>query len=107
MNERSAPAPHYERPTAQRSVSGAEPHPIPFTDLQAVEAASAMRTYARFPVEFVRGAGARLWDAEGNEYLDLLCGISVTNVGHCHPLVVEAVRAQAGRLLHAGNLYYT
>jgi acetylornithine/N-succinyldiaminopimelate aminotransferase len=76
-------------------------------DLQQIEAASLMRTYVRFPVEFVRGEGARLWDAEGNEYLDFLCGISVTNVGHCHPRVVEAVREQAGRLLHVGNLYYT
>jgi acetylornithine/N-succinyldiaminopimelate aminotransferase len=76
-------------------------------DLQAIEATSLMRTYARLPVEFVRGEGARLWDAEGCEYLDFLCGISVTNVGHCHPRVVEAVREQAGRLLHAGNLYYT
>jgi acetylornithine/N-succinyldiaminopimelate aminotransferase len=76
-------------------------------DLQELEAVSLMRTYARFPVEFVRGEGARLWDAAGREYLDFLCGISVTNVGHCHPRVVEAVREQAGRLLHVGNLYYT
>jgi acetylornithine/N-succinyldiaminopimelate aminotransferase len=76
-------------------------------ELQRIEATSLTRTYARFPVEFVRGAGARLWDAEGEEYLDLLCGISVTNLGHCHPRVVEAVREQAGRLLHVGNLYYT
>jgi acetylornithine/N-succinyldiaminopimelate aminotransferase len=64
-------------------------------------------TYARFPVEFVRGAGTRLWDADGNEYLDCLSGISVSSVGHCHPAVVEAIREQAGRLLHVGNLYYT
>ncbi|MDP9401243.1 MAG: acetylornithine/succinylornithine family transaminase, partial [Actinomycetota bacterium] len=64
-------------------------------------------SYARFPVEFVRGAGARLWDADGAEYLDFLAGISVHNVGHCHPRVVEAVREQAGRLLHVGNLFYT
>jgi acetylornithine/N-succinyldiaminopimelate aminotransferase len=76
-------------------------------ELQRIEAQSLMRTYARFPVEFVRGEGARLWDAEGNEYLDFLCGISVTNLGHCHPRVVEAVREQAARLMHVGNLYYT
>ncbi len=63
--------------------------------------------YARFPVEFVRGEGTRLWDAEGHEYLDFLTGISVSSVGHCHPAVVAAVREQAGRLLHVGNLYYT
>ncbi len=76
-------------------------------ELQEIEAASLARTYARFPVEFVRGSGARLWDADGEEYLDFLCGISVTSLGHCHPLVVEAVREQVGRLMHVGNLYYT
>jgi len=64
-------------------------------------------TYARVPVEFVRGEGARLWDADGNEYLDFLVGISVSSVGHCHPRVVEAIRFQAGQLLHVGNLFYT
>jgi predicted acetylornithine/succinylornithine family transaminase len=63
--------------------------------------------YARYPVEFARGEGARLWDADGVEYLDFLTGISVSNVGHCHPAVVAAIREQAGRLLHVGNLYYT
>jgi predicted acetylornithine/succinylornithine family transaminase len=64
-------------------------------------------TYARFPVEFVRGSGANLWDADGHEYLDFLSGISVSSVGHCHPAVVEAVREQTGRLMHVGNLYFT
>jgi predicted acetylornithine/succinylornithine family transaminase len=66
-----------------------------------------MNTYARYPVEFVRGEGTRLWDDEGNEYLDFLCGISVSLLGHCHPAVVEAVRDQAGRLIHVGNLFHT
>jgi acetylornithine/succinyldiaminopimelate/putrescine aminotransferase len=48
-----------------------------------------------------------LWDAAGDEYLDFLAGISVLNVGHCHPRVVEAVREQAGQLTHVTNLYYT
>jgi predicted acetylornithine/succinylornithine family transaminase len=76
-------------------------------ELQALERAYAIPTYARNPVEFVRGSGCRLWDADGNEYLDFLAGISVLNVGHCHPRVVAAVCEQAGRLLHATNLYYT
>ncbi len=76
-------------------------------ELQEIERTSLVSSYARFPVEFVRGDGARLWDSEGNEYLDFLCGISVTSVGHCHPRVVAAVREQAGRLMHAGNLFYT
>jgi len=66
-----------------------------------------MNTYARHPVEFVRGAGTRLWDDDGNEYLDFLCGISVSLLGHCHPGVVEAVRDQVGRLIHVGNLFHT
>ena len=75
--------------------------------LQALERDAVMATYARHPVEFVRGEGTRLWDDEGNEYLDFLTGISVVQLGHCHPGLVEAVREQAGRLMHVGNLYYT
>jgi acetylornithine/N-succinyldiaminopimelate aminotransferase len=75
--------------------------------LQALERRAVMGTYARNPVEFVRGEGTRLWDDEGNEYLDFLAGISVAQLGHCHPAVVEAVRDQAGRLMHVGNLFYT
>jgi predicted acetylornithine/succinylornithine family transaminase len=65
-----------------------------------------MNTYARFPVEFVRGEGAALWDAGGTEYLDFLAGISVCNVGHCHPLVVAAITRQAGELIHVSNLFF-
>jgi acetylornithine/N-succinyldiaminopimelate aminotransferase len=77
------------------------------TDLQALEGRYLMQTYRRAPVEFVRGEGALLWDSEGREYLDFLAGISVCSVGHCHPDVVEAVREQAGRLMHVSNLFYT
>jgi acetylornithine/N-succinyldiaminopimelate aminotransferase len=76
-------------------------------ELQALERDYVLPTYARFPIELVRGAGARLWDADGNEYLDFLAGISVCNTGHCHPAVVRAVREQAGLLMHVTNLYYT
>ncbi len=63
--------------------------------------------YARQPVEFVRGEGARLWDADGHEYLDLQTGLAVNSVGHCHPAVVAAIQAQAAQLIHVGNLFYT
>jgi acetylornithine/N-succinyldiaminopimelate aminotransferase len=76
-------------------------------ELQELERRYAMATYLRNPVQFVRGAGVRLWDAEGNEYLDFLAGISVLNVGHCHPRVIEAIARQASELTHATNLYYT
>jgi acetylornithine/N-succinyldiaminopimelate aminotransferase len=75
--------------------------------LQEIERSSVIPSYARFPVEFVRGEGSRLWDGDGVEYLDFLCGISVTSLGHCHPRVVEAVREQVGLLMHASNLFYT
>jgi predicted acetylornithine/succinylornithine family transaminase len=80
---------------------------VTLAELQAIAAESVVATYARAPVEFVRGEGAYLWDAEGEEYLDFLCGISVTNLGHCHPRVVEAVCEQTRRLMHVSNLYYT
>jgi predicted acetylornithine/succinylornithine family transaminase len=76
-------------------------------ELQAREQRYLMQTYRRAPVEFVRGEGTLLWDSEGKEYLDFLAGISVCSVGHCHPAVVEAVREQAGRLMHVSNLFYT
>jgi acetylornithine/N-succinyldiaminopimelate aminotransferase len=76
-------------------------------DLQRIEAQAVVGTYARNPVEFVRGEGTKLWDDAGNEYLDFLAGISVVQVGHCHPALVEAVSAQAARLMHVGNLFYT
>jgi acetylornithine/N-succinyldiaminopimelate aminotransferase len=80
---------------------------VSLVELEGLEREYAVPTYVRNPVEFVRGSGVRLWDADGNEYLDFLAGISVLNVGHCHPRVVEAVRDQIGRLSHVSNLYYT
>ena len=77
------------------------------SELQALERAYVIGTYARNPVEFVRGEGCRLWDADGNEYLDFLAGISVVQIGHAHPAWVEAVIEQAARLAHVGNLFYT
>jgi acetylornithine/N-succinyldiaminopimelate aminotransferase len=80
---------------------------VSLAELQELERSSVIGSYARLPMEFVRGEGARLWDAEGNEYLDFLCGISVTSLGHCHPRVVQAIREQVGRLMHVSNLFYT
>jgi acetylornithine/N-succinyldiaminopimelate aminotransferase len=76
-------------------------------ELQALERDHVIGTYARNPVQFVRGSGCLLWDSDGNEYLDFLAGISVLNVGHCHPRVVAAVREQVATLTHVTNLYYT
>ena len=78
---------------------------MPAGELQALEREWVMPTYRRASVEFVRGEGAWLWDADGKEYLDFLAGISVCSVGHCHPAVVKAVRDQVGTLAHVSNLY--
>jgi acetylornithine/N-succinyldiaminopimelate aminotransferase len=76
-------------------------------ELMALDAAHVMPTYARQPVAFVRGEGATLYDGDGAPYLDFVAGVSVCNTGHCHPRVVDAVREQAQRLVHASNLYFT
>ena len=62
-------------------------------------------TYGRFPLIPVRGAGCRLWDEAGKSYLDFCMGIAVCSLGHCHPRLVEAIRAQVGELMHVSNLY--
>jgi acetylornithine/N-succinyldiaminopimelate aminotransferase len=76
-------------------------------DLQQLERDHQVPAYARLGVEFVRGEGARLWDDEGNEYLDFQTGLAVNSLGHCHPAVVAAIREQTERLIHVGNLFYT
>ncbi len=68
---------------------------------------SVMGTYRRYPLVLSRGEGCRVWDLEGKEYLDCVAGIAVCSLGHCHPNVVEAIRRQAGILMHVSNLYYT
>jgi acetylornithine/N-succinyldiaminopimelate aminotransferase len=76
-------------------------------EIRMLDTEHVMATYARQPAAFVRGEGATLYDADGVAYLDFFAGVSVCNAGHCHPRVVEAVREQAGRLMHASNLYLT
>ncbi|MCU1499599.1 MAG: argD [Acidimicrobiales bacterium] len=66
-----------------------------------------MPTYGPPQVQFVRGEGSRLWDADGKEYLDFLSGLAVTSLGHSHPAVAEALHAQARTLLHVSNLFGT
>ena len=61
--------------------------------------------YGERDLVLVRGEGARVWDAEGHEYTDFLAGISVNNLGHCHPAVTEAITRQATTLVHCSNLY--
>lgn len=74
------------------------------TLLQRYEAAF-MPNYGVPPVALVRGEGARVWDADGNEYLDFIGGIAVSSLGHGHPALVEAVSAQVATLAHTSNLF--
>jgi predicted acetylornithine/succinylornithine family transaminase len=76
-------------------------------ELQELERQHVVAAYARQPVEFVRGEGARLWDGDGNEYLDFQSGLAVTSLGHSNPAVVAAIAEQAARLVHVGNLFYS
>lgn len=66
-----------------------------------------MPTYGRQPVVFVKGEGCYLFDEAGEAYLDFVAGLSINNLGHCHPAVVAAVQQQVGELIHTCNLYYT
>jgi len=66
-----------------------------------------MPTYGPPAVMFVRGAGTELWDDEGKRYLDFLCGLAVTSLGHAHPAVADALCEQARTLLHTSNLFAT
>lgn len=65
-----------------------------------------MSTYARFPIALERGAGCRVWDTQGREYLDFVAGIATCTLGHAHPALVEAVTQQIQKLHHVSNLYY-
>jgi predicted acetylornithine/succinylornithine family transaminase len=75
-------------------------------ELQRLDADNVMQTYGRLSVAFVRGEGTKLWDSEGNLYLDFLTGLAVTSLGHAHPDVAAAIGDQAQTLLHVSNLYY-
>ncbi len=73
----------------------------------ALDEQYVMHTYGRLPVVFVKGEGCYVYDENGKQYLDLVAGIAVNGLGHCPPVVVEAIRKQAGTLMHTSNLYHT
>jgi predicted acetylornithine/succinylornithine family transaminase len=75
-------------------------------ELLAASGRYLANTYARYPIVLVKGQGMRLWDSDGKAYLDFAGGIAVDALGHCHPRMVEAIRAQAERLIHVSNLYH-
>ena len=63
-------------------------------------------TYGRYPIALVKGKGMHVWDASGNKYLDFVAGVAVDSLGHCPPKVVQAIRKQAGQLLHVSNWFH-
>jgi len=73
--------------------------------LRARFEAAMMPNYGTPPLALARGAGCRVWDADGNQYLDLIAGIAVSALGHAHPAIVDAVTAQAATLAHTSNLF--
>ena len=74
---------------------------------QELEHQYFMRTVERVPVTLVRGQGARVWDENEREYLDFVGGWAVNSLGHCHPVVVDAVTEQANTLIQTSNQFYT
>jgi len=78
-----------------------------FEEIVAREARSFLPVVKRLPVAIAEGRGSRVRDVEGREYVDLTAGWGVCAIGHCHPRLVEAITAQAGRLMQTTNLFYT
>lgn len=63
--------------------------------------------FGRYPMVMELGQGCRVWDNEGNEYVDAFAGIAVNSLGYNHPVLVKAISEQASKLMHCSNLYYT
>jgi acetylornithine/N-succinyldiaminopimelate aminotransferase len=74
---------------------------------QELERKYYMQVVGRTPVTLVRGQGVRVWDDEGRSYLDFVAGWAVDSLGHAHPVVAEAVAAQARTLIHTSNQFFT
>ncbi len=100
---------HGSRVARPRERREAQRAPRRMSNSEIISATDAVQigVYARFPIAFVRGRGAHLWDADGKEYLDFFCGLAVTNLGHAHPAIAAAMSEQAGKLFHTSNLYYS
>ncbi|WP_164017019.1 aspartate aminotransferase family protein [Pyxidicoccus trucidator] len=91
--EPSPAAPPVVTPANQASITKAKAH--------------LLQNYKPQPIVLVRGQGTRVWDADGREYLDLLGGIATCALGHCHPEVVAAAKAQLDSLWHVSNVFYS
>ncbi|MBI2817846.1 MAG: aspartate aminotransferase family protein [Acidobacteria bacterium] len=76
------------------------------TDVIELEKKYLIQTYARAPLILERGKGCWVWDVNGKKYLDFVSGLGVNALGHAHPRLTKVIRDQAGKLIHASNLYY-
>ena len=76
-------------------------------DWKEIESRVFMTTGRRMPVVLERGEGTRVWDDTGKQYLDFFGGPAVHSLGHCHPVVVEAIEKQARTLIHVSNAVYS
>ena len=72
----------------------------------ALESAHTSGVYPKRPLAIVRGQGAHVWDAEGNEYIDCVGGQGAANLGHAHPAIVAAISTQAARLISCPEIFY-
>ena len=77
-----------------------------FDEIKELSQKYLMSTYGRLDIAFEKGKGSKIWDTEGNEYIDFLAGIAVTNLGHSNEEVIEAIKKQLDKLIHTSNLYY-
>lgn len=77
-----------------------------FEQLKQREENLLCRTYGRYPISVAKAKGCKLWDIDGNEYLDLLAGIAVTSLGHCNDEISAVIAEQAQKLVHVSNLFY-
>ncbi|ADP77332.1 acetylornithine aminotransferase apoenzyme [Methanothermus fervidus DSM 2088] len=77
------------------------------SEIMELERKYIMNTYSRYPIVLSHGKGCKVWDIDGNEYIDCFAGIAVNNIGHAHPKLVLTICHQAQKLIHCSNFYYT
>jgi len=99
------PSSFTRRPRSLNKLSSAPPRGVLYFGGTMPNQDFLMATYGRLPVAFAKGTGACLWDQDGREYLDAMAGVAVNSLGHAHPAIVEAICAQAQRLIHVSNWY--
>src|SRR6056297_1869466 len=77
-----------------------------FKEVERIDSKYHFQIYGRLPILLKKGKGSHVWDSDGDEYIDVLGGIAVNSLGHCHPNVVNAIKKQAEQLIHCTNIYY-